>query len=37
VKEALGHKRLGTTLRYSHKTQGEIQDAMENTPLNVMK
>jgi integrase/recombinase XerD len=37
VKEALGHKRLGTTLRYSHKTQKEIQDALENTPLNVMR
>ena len=37
VKEALGHKRLGTTLRYSHKTQQEVQDALENTPLNVMK
>jgi integrase/recombinase XerD len=37
VKEALGHKRLGTTLRYSHKTQQEVQDALENMPLNVMK
>jgi integrase/recombinase XerD len=37
VKEALGHKRLGTTLRYSHKTQQEVQDALENTPLNIMK
>ncbi len=37
VKEALGHKRLGTTLRYSHKTKQEIQDALEDTPLNVMK
>ena len=37
VKEALGHKRLGTTLRYSHKTKQEIQDALENTRLNVMR
>jgi len=37
VKEALGHKRLGTTLRYSHKTQREMQQAMEDTPLNVMR
>ena len=37
VKEALGHKRLGTTLRYSHKTMKEIQEAMEDTPLNIMK
>ena len=37
LKEALGHKRLGTTLRYSHKTQKEIQQAMEESPLNVMR
>ena len=37
VKEALGHKRLGTTLRYSHKTKQEVQEALENTPLNIMK
>ena len=37
VKEALGHKRLGTTLRYSHKTPQEVQDALENSRLNVMK
>jgi len=37
VKEALGHKRLGTTLRYSHKTPREVQEALENTPLNVMR
>ena len=37
VKEALGHKRLGTTLRYSHKTQKEIQQALEESPLNVMR
>jgi len=37
VKEALGHKQLGTTLRYSHKTRREIQDALENTRLNIMR
>jgi len=37
VKEALGHKRLGTTLRYSHKTKKEIQEALEESPLNVMR
>jgi len=37
VKEALGHKRLGTTLRYSHKTRQEVQAALEDSPLNVMK
>jgi len=37
VKEALGHKRLGTTLRYSHKTKQEVQAALEDSPLNVMR
>jgi len=37
VKEALGHKQLVTTLRYSHKTKKEIQDALEDSPLNIMK
>lgn len=35
VKEALGHKTLESTLRYSHKSEQEIATAMENSPLNV--
>jgi site-specific recombinase XerD len=37
VKEALGHKTLTSTLRYSHKTDEEIAAAMEESPLNVYR
>lgn len=37
VKEALGHKTLESTLRYSHKTHDEIAAAMEESPLNIYR
>lgn len=37
VKEALGHKTLTSTLRYSHKTDEEIAAAMEESPLNIYR
>lgn len=37
VKEALGHKRLETTLRYSKKTEAEIAQALEETELNIYR
>jgi integrase/recombinase XerD len=37
VKEALGHKTLTSTLRYSHKTDAEIAAAMEESPLNIYR
>jgi integrase/recombinase XerC len=35
VKEALGHKTLESTLRYSHKSEEDIAKAMENSNLNI--
>ena len=35
VKEALGHKTLESTLRYSHKTSEEIAKALEDSDLNL--
>ena len=35
VKEALGHKTLESTLRYSHKTSDEIAKALEDSDLNL--
>ena len=35
VKEALGHKTLESTLRYSHKTSDEIAAALEDSDLNL--
>jgi len=35
VKEALGHKTLESTLRYSHKTSEEIAKALEDSELNI--
>ena len=35
VKEALGHKTLESTLRYSHKTEEEIAKALEDSDLNI--
>jgi len=37
VKEALGHKTLESTLRYSHKTEEEIASAMEDSDLNIYR
>lgn len=37
VKEALGHKTLESTLRYSHKTEEEIALAMEDSDLNIYR
>jgi integrase/recombinase XerD len=37
VKEALGHKTLESTLRYSHKTGDEIASAMEDSDLNIYR
>jgi len=37
VKEALGHKTLESTLRYSHKTNEEIASAMEDSDLNIYR
>jgi site-specific recombinase XerD len=37
VKEALGHKTLESTLRYSHKTNEEIALAMEDSDLNIYR
>ncbi|PIU51059.1 hypothetical protein COS91_06665 [Candidatus Desantisbacteria bacterium CG07_land_8_20_14_0_80_39_15] len=37
VKEALGHKHIETTLRYSRKTKEEIANALEDTELNIYK
>jgi integrase/recombinase XerC len=37
VKEALGHKTLESTLRYSHKSEEDIAKAMENSNLNIYK
>jgi len=37
VKEALGHKTLESTLRYSHKTDEEIASAMEDNDLNIYR
>ena len=37
VKEALGHKTLESTLRYSHKTEAEIASAMEDSDLNIYR
>jgi integrase/recombinase XerC/integrase/recombinase XerD len=37
VKEALGHKTLESTLRYSHKSEEDIAKAMENSHLNIYK
>lgn len=37
VKEALGHKTLESTLRYSHKTEEEIALAMEDSELNIYR
>jgi site-specific recombinase XerD len=37
VKEALGHKTLESTLRYSHKSEEDIADAMENSNLNIYR
>ena len=35
VKEALGHKTLESTLRYSHKSEEELANAMEDSELNI--
>jgi integrase len=35
VKEALGHKTLESTLRYSHKSEEELANAMEDSDLNI--
>jgi len=37
VKEALGHRTLESTLRYSHKTNEEIASAIEDSDLNIYK
>jgi integrase/recombinase XerD len=37
VKEALGHKTLESTLRYSHKSEEDIANAMEDSNLNIYK
>ena len=37
VKEALGHKTLESTLRYSHKTKEELASAMEDSELNIYR
>lgn len=37
VKELLGHRRLETTMRYSHKTEREVQESVEESKLNVMR
>ena len=37
VKEALGHKTLESTLRYSHKTEEEIACALEDSDLNIYR
>jgi len=37
VKDALGHKTLESTLRYSHKTNEEIASAMEDSDLNIYR
>jgi integrase/recombinase XerC len=37
VKEALGHKTLTSTLRYSHKTGDELATALEASPLNIYR
>jgi len=37
VKEALGHKTLESTLRYSHKSEEDIAMAMENSDLNIYR
>lgn len=35
VKEALGHKTLESTLRYSHLSEDEIANALENSDFNI--
>lgn len=37
VKEALGHKALESTLRYSHKSEEDIANAMEDSDLNIYR
>jgi len=37
VKEALGHRTLESTLRYTHKTKDEIAEAMEDNALNLYR
>ena len=37
VKEALGHKTLESTLRYSHKSEEDIALAMEDSDLNIYR
>ena len=37
VKEALGHKSIETTLRYSRKSKAEILEALESSELNIYR